>query len=112
MHITISVHDFREEFKRMGRGEQFSYEALGLLFEYFEELEDSCGMEIELDPIAICCEYAELEPMDIAEQYGIPMLGADFDDNDDILDMVEGFLQNEGVYVGTTKQKTIVFQQY
>jgi hypothetical protein len=112
MKTTVSVYDFRDAFQSMGRGKQFSYEGLGVLFDYFEQLEDDCGMEIELDPIAICCEYSELEPMEIAEQYGIPMLGVDFDDEDDVLDMVENFLQVNGAFIGTTEQKTIVFQQY
>jgi hypothetical protein len=31
------------------------------LFAYLESYEEDCGVEIELDPIAICCEWAEYE---------------------------------------------------
>ena len=57
MYITInSASDFMDEFHRMGRGDQFSYEALEALFDFYDELED-----FELDAIAICCEWTEYE---------------------------------------------------
>ena len=39
----------------------FSYEGLNSLFDYFEQLEEDMGKEIDFDPIAICCEYSEYE---------------------------------------------------
>ena len=61
MKQTISKSDFRDAFQRCGRGNQFSYDGLGALFDYFEEMEESgCG-EVELDPIACCCEFGEYE---------------------------------------------------
>lgn len=57
MYITItSASAFRDKFTSAGRGEQFSYEALEVLFDYYDELED-----FELDVIAICCEWTEYE---------------------------------------------------
>jgi len=41
------------------------------LFEYFEMLEDSVSEPIELDVIAICCEYAEYDSLaEFQEDYG------------------------------------------
>ena len=37
----------------------FTYKGLNALFEYFEELEEDLGYEIDFDPIAIRCEYTE-----------------------------------------------------
>jgi hypothetical protein len=34
------------------------------LFDYLEEYEDSTGEELELDVIAICCEFTEFENLD------------------------------------------------
>ena len=59
MKQTVSKSDFREAFKKCGRGEQFSYEGLGVLFDYLEDIEESGGGESELDPIAYCCEFTE-----------------------------------------------------
>jgi hypothetical protein len=60
MKKTISEWDFQDAFSKMGRGEQFSHEGLKALYTYLEEMENQCdGMEIELDVIALCCEYTE-----------------------------------------------------
>lgn len=47
-----------------GRGEQFSYEALRVIFDYLEQLSDEIQEDIELDVIALCCEYAEYESLE------------------------------------------------
>ena len=39
----------------------FSYDGLGALFDYIEELEHDIGEDIEFDPIALCCEYSEYD---------------------------------------------------
>jgi hypothetical protein len=41
------------------RPNNFTYAALDVLFEYFEEYEEETGEEIELDVIAICCDYTQ-----------------------------------------------------
>ena len=57
MYVTInSASAFMDEFHRMGRGDQFSYDALESLFDFYDEIED-----FELDVIAICCEWTEYE---------------------------------------------------
>ena len=48
-----------DAFVRMGRKENFSYDGLRALFAHLEEMEDACGEEIELDVVALCCEYSE-----------------------------------------------------
>ena len=48
----------------------FSYDGLNSLFDYFEELEEDMGQEIDFDPIAICCEFSEYENLnEIKESY-------------------------------------------
>ena len=42
----------------------FSYEGLHSLFDYFEQLEEEMENEIDFDPIAICCEFSEYENLD------------------------------------------------
>lgn len=59
MKTTVTSHQFVESFRACGRENQFSRAALFALFEYLEEYENSTGEEIELDPIGICCEWAE-----------------------------------------------------
>ena len=61
MKLTVRFDDFESGFKRIGRGEQFSYGGLVALFEYLEQLESEMGEEIEFDVIGLCCEYTEYD---------------------------------------------------
>lgn len=71
MKTTVTSHQFVEAFRACGRESQFSRAALFALFEYLEEYENSTGEEIELDPIGICCEWAEFSSArEAAEEYG------------------------------------------
>jgi len=61
---TINQYDFIDAFKKMGREENFSYNGLVALHEYLEMLEDDLGQPIELDVIALCCEYDEYDNLE------------------------------------------------
>ncbi len=54
---TINLHDFRNAFQAAGRGEQFTYEGLGVLFDYLEQYEQDTGEQIELDVIVGATGY-------------------------------------------------------
>ncbi len=74
MYQEVTKSMFRDEFSRCGRGEQFSYKALGHLYDYFIEYEESSGDDFELDVIALCCEYAEEEIDNVLSDYGLSNL--------------------------------------
>lgn len=107
MKTTVGKYDFRQAFSDAGRKEQFSYEALDLLFEYFEQVEDDTGEEIELDVISICCDYAEGTVDEIAESYDIDL---DECDDDEKKDAVREYLNNETMIVGETSDGFIYAQ--
>ena len=70
MKQSVSIYDFERAFKRCER-ENFSYDGLKALFEYLEEFEDGTGEEVELDVIALCCEYAEYDSLnEYNDDYG------------------------------------------
>ena len=46
------------------RPDNFSYEGLTALYDYLTELEEDLGEEMELDVIAICCEFTEYENLE------------------------------------------------
>jgi len=60
---TITQWEFVDEFKSR-RPDNFSRLGLLELFDYFEMIEDSTGEQIELDIIAICCEYSEYDSLE------------------------------------------------
>ena len=70
MKQSVSMYDFERAFKRYER-ENFSYDGLKALFEYLEEYEEGTGEEVELDVIALCCEYAEYDSLkEYNDDYG------------------------------------------
>lgn len=109
MKTTISLYDFRDAFQRMGRGNQFSYDGLEILFDYLEQYEEGTGEEVELDVIALCCDFAEDDPKSIAQNYDLDINGLD---DDEISEKVKDYLGDEGVYVGATDLGMIIYRQF
>ena len=64
MYQTIGKCQFHDAFKSMGRDNQFSYEGLDALYDYLEQYEEDTGEKIELDVIALCCEYSEYDNLE------------------------------------------------
>ena len=97
MHTTIThTAQFRDAFRSVGRAEQFSYEALGLLFDYFEDN----APDMELDVIAVCCDYAEESVDEIMESYDIDV-DTDASEKHKMHEVME-WLQNNTQVVGCT----------
>lgn len=70
--ITTVNRDLFVNGIRSVRPTNFTYEGLHALFDFFEELENGTGEQIEFDPIAICCEYTEYENiLEACVEYGI-----------------------------------------
>ena len=71
MKRNVTEHDFTEAFRDYGRNDEFSYEGLKALYEWFEEYEEGTGEEIELDVVGICCDFSEYDSaLEAAEEYG------------------------------------------
>jgi hypothetical protein len=99
MKTTISKYDFERAFIDADRKENFSYEALGLLFDYLEEYEESTGEEIELDVISICCDYSEDTIEDIANNYRIDLTDVEEEDQ---IEYMRDYLESHTTLVGET----------
>jgi hypothetical protein len=82
MKHTVTEHDFVQAFNDV-RPDNFSYAGLQALFENIEDLESGSDMEIELDVIAICCDFTEYE--NLAEFHGV-YDKADYPDYESIQD--------------------------
>ncbi len=64
MKEDVNKSQFMDRFKEMGRDNQFTYDGKSALFDYLEQYEEDTGEEIEMDVIALCCEYAEYESLE------------------------------------------------
>ena len=112
MHITIdNASQFRDEFHRAGRATQFSYDGLGILFDYLEEV----SPDHDLDVIALCCEYSEATPAEIARDYSIDLNGADPEADDyeeQCAAIVMSHIADHTTVVGVTDAGAIVYANY
>ena len=107
MKTTVSYYDFRKAFESI-RPDNFSYDGLKLLFDYFEQYEDDTGEEIELDVIGICCEWSEDTPEAIAEAYSIEL-----DADKDVMEQVHEYLSDNTSVAGySIESNFIVYQQF
>ena len=95
---TINLSDFRAAFHSMGRKDQFSYEALGALFDYMEEI----APDFDLDVIALCCDYSEDTTAQIAEAYGLEFSAIEDGDTDGEREHVRAYLEENTTIVAET----------
>ena len=67
MKDTVTEHTFTDEMIKHG----FSYEGTKALFEHLTMFEEDCDQKIELDVIAICCDFSEYENLkEFQNDYG------------------------------------------
>lgn len=97
MRQEITKSQFRDAFAAMGRKEQFSYNALGALYDYLESLSENTGEEYSLDVIALCCEFCEATLDEVKQSYP----------------NIESFEQlGEETIVIPVDEDTVIYQQY
>jgi predicted ArsR family transcriptional regulator len=97
MKQSVNFYSFRDAFKSL-RPNNFSYEGLSVLWDYLEQYEEDTGSEVELDVIALCCDFVEDTVEMIAASYNIDL--SDCKDDEEKEQVVADYLTDEGVYVG------------
>ena len=107
MKTTIDFADFREAFRRYDRESSYSREGLMMLFDYLESYEEEAGEEIELDVIAICCEYDENHWENVASSYSINL--TECDDEEDKIEAVRDYLNDHTTLVGEPLFGTFIY---
>ena len=73
---TVDFQTFRDAFAAI-RPSSFTYEGLGALYDYLEELSEDTREDIELDVIALCYEFTEYDEEQARREFGI---GPDVED--------------------------------
>ena len=60
MYLNVSEHNFiNNSNKYHQHKDNFSYDGKNALYKYLVDLEEDTGVEMEMDWIAICCDYTE-----------------------------------------------------
>jgi hypothetical protein len=95
---TLNFSQFCDAFRTMQRNENFSYAGKQVLFDYLEEYSDSTGEPVELDIIALCCDYEENDYETIAENYSIDVSEAEGED--EVKEIVMDYLKENTIIVG------------
>ena len=89
IYQTVTEFDFVRAFDDANRSANFSREARRVLFEYYEDLSGDMGEDIELDPIAICCDWCEYTERELLRDYGYLVERDGMDDDEYLEEMVE-----------------------
>jgi len=110
MKTTVTWHDFKNSFIDYNRAGQFSSDALRMIWDYLEEYEESTGQEIELDVIAICCDFSEEYCSEIAANYNIDI--SDCIDEVGIVETVIEYLNDRTTVIGETNDGNIVYSPF
>ena len=110
MKQTVNLHIFRGAFQNL-RPDSFSYEGLELLFNYLEQYEQNCDVEIEFDVIGLCCDWVESDYDDIIADYSLDNEIDGFADMDECEQhqAVEAWLQDHTMVAGATTDGTLVY---
>lgn len=85
------------------RPDNFSYEELGFIFDYLEDVDS----ELEFDPIGICCDFSAMSMYKIIDAFNLDI---DYDRNIDI--QVLDYLEKNTSIIGVTSDNKVIFQNF
>ena len=101
MYTRVAEDNFRNTFLTSDYKNNFSYDGLTALYDYFSELEADLGEPIEFDHIAIAGEYSELTIDELRDNY--------FIDKD--IDVIE-YLQERTQVIEIEDSDRVIIQDY
>jgi len=110
MKQTVNFSDFKSAFDNL-RPDNFSVDALQIMFEYFEEYERDIGEEIEFDPIGICCEYVEEDADDIILHHCLEEATEGLNE-EEIQEAIKEYIEESAIFIGITDSGSFVYQQF
>lgn len=108
MKQSINFSQFVDAFHAHDRYDSFGYDALRIIFDYLEQYEQDCNEELELDVIAICCDYTVQGHTGIAQDYNIDLSDANGDADEEEQIVLEYL--NDHTYVLGQCKDGIVYQ--
>ena len=116
MKTSVTFCTFQRAFERCDRANQFSREGLKTLFDYLEAYEDGTGEEIELDVIALCCDYCESTFAQVADDYSISIDYDDCADDEERAELLKSevldYLNDHTTIVGEVNGDSVIYQQF
>ena len=109
MKTTLNTYDIANALKS-DENANWTWNGARALAEYLEQIEEDTGEEMELDVVAIRCEFSEYESLeswasdyfrnqaDAVDKLGLTlgMDGSIDEDSDEIDDMIRSYIQDQG----------------
>lgn len=114
MYIQVTESMFHDQFYAFNRQDNFSYQARSILFDYLTEAEDNgenSEAGLELDIIAICCDFAESTIEEFISDYNLEDDTEDLDEKE-LRDFVEDYINDNSIFVGWSSNNSIVYAQF
>ena len=99
----ITFNSFLDSFSDTYKN-NFSYNGKKALFEYLEDFSEDIGEDLELDTVALCCEFSEYDNLE--------ELQANYNDIDSFKDLED---KTTVIYIydlNGIKQDNFIIQQY
>ena len=109
MKQTITRTQFIEQMQAI-RPDNFSREALGEMFFYFDEMGEE--NEMEFDPIAICCDFSQCSLDEFKDSF--PAIeGIMLDEGLTLEDAIQDYIENHGFWFAFVEDnKEVVFENF
>ena len=102
MYTRVTKDNFRDVFLSSDNySENFSYDGLNALYDYFSKLEDELCESIEFDYISIAGEYSELTIDELRDNYSV----------DKDIDVIE-YLQKNTIVIEIENSDSVIIQDY
>lgn len=110
MKQTVYESDFIRAFEDFYRVGNFGYNGLRVLFDWLEQWEEDTGSEIELDVVALCCDYSRDSWESIAESYNIDLSVCK--DDAERMETVKEYLCENTLFVGQVGDSDFIYQNF
>jgi len=107
---TVDFSIFDQAFRDYNRQDNFSRVALREIFEMLDSVSDDTGENIELDVIAICCDFSELSVEDFVKEYRVEVEDEECSKEWGVA--VESYLQDNAGWYTLIDDETVVFQVF
>lgn len=92
MYQNVGFSQFCDSFSDSYK-DNFSFAGKRALYDYLEEYEREAGEDIELDAIALCCDYTEYKDMtELQQDYPEIESMSDLQDNTTVLEFDSGII--------------------
>lgn len=106
--MTLNKDQFRFQMQQI-RPDNFSWEGLGELFDYFDGMDPE---QIEYDPIGICCDFSQCSLEEFEQAY--PAIeGIRLDEGLTLRDAIDYYIGKNGFwYTFVEDSKEVIFENF